>query len=262
MKKSITTSTRSATFITVVSLLAFGMFVLLTHARDIGPETSLGSLAKLADAAGIGHVVDMEMPFVYITDSTRNPTQHPFGYANILVEHAFIGCTNGQIIRVYRWPQETQPVVGTNIVFAVTTNDTYLGWGAGDWNKPYETIKGRPYHQEEFVPDEYKPIYELKHRRRSWWYVDDPDAQLRLGFLTNAIQHVRIDRDWTNYYHLVRDGFNSPSPRVKEDVRSDLSGLMRSVPSDAHLEMMRNDPLFPESFRSILEKEIARRPQP
>ena len=261
MKKSITKSTRSTTFITGVSLLASGMFTLLTHAQNKWPETSLGTLAQLADAAGIGHVVDMEMPFIYINDSRRIPTEHPFGYANILVEQAFVGCTNGQTIRVYRWPLETAPEVGTNIVFVATTNDTFYSWGTGRWDVPYGSVWSRPYREEEYVPDEYKPIYELKHERRSWWYVDDAEGQLRLDFLTNAIQHVRIERNWTNYYHLVRDGFNSPSSRIREDVRTDLSGLMRSVPTDAHHEYMRDDPLFPEFLRTILEQEIELRAQ-
>ena len=220
--------------------------------------TTFGRLAMVTDAAGIGQVLDFEMSFEYGEDY-RGGT---FGYSSIRVDHAFIGCTNGQIIRVYRFPtdQGYYPDVGSNIVFAATTNNTYMS--GREWDGPYESLEGSPYVEEQFVPEEYRPIYKLMYGRRSWWYLEDPAGELPLQFLTNAIQIVRIERNWTNYYHLVRDGHTSTSPRVKNDVRYELTGLIRSAPDDAHLEFMRDDPLFPDSRRQFLDAEITKRAQP
>jgi len=203
------------------------------------------------------------MPFEYETEDRRITFMEAFGYYDVQIETAFIGCTNGQIIRMYRWVSDNEkntPVANSNFVFAATTNHTYYSDGAWDWNIPHELIKEYPYDTEDCVPDDYKPLYMLKDSRRSWWYPNDPEGQLLTQHLTNAIHLLRMERNWTNYYHLVRDGFSSTSQRIKEDVEWDLRFLIRSSPTD-ELNFMNNDPLFPPSLKSYLEQEIEKRAQ-
>jgi len=213
-------------------------------------------LAKTANAAGIGKIIAAEMPFLYRDD-------RPFGYYDVQVETAFVGCTNGQIIRVYRWrnSDDYMPVANSNFVFSVTTNDTWLGLPSVDWKVPHELLQGSYIWEEDYVPDDYKPIYLTKHSQRTLWYADDPEGQLWTQHLTNAIHFMRVDLNWTNYYELCRDGFSSTSQRIKEDVEWDLRWLIRSSPTGEHLDFMNNDPLFPELLKPDLEKEIEKRAQ-
>jgi len=85
---------------------------------------------------------------------------------------------------------------------------------------------------------------ELYNKKRSWFYPDADDGLL-FTHLTNVIRTVRTERNFTNYYEVVRDAVNSPSERVKNDSRHDLRDLMKHASPD-HLLFMQNDPLFPD----------------
>ena len=88
---------------------------------------------------------------------------------------------------------------------------------------------------------------------RSWW---DPnrDNGILMEHFTNVLQAVRIDRNWTNYFHLVRDGMYKDSIRVKEDSFYDLRNLIfYATTNQAHL--IYNDPLVsPEHKAYLLEQ--------
>ena len=217
--------------------------------------TRLGLLAQYTDVVGVGKIIDDEMPF-----NLPENCHFPFGIYNVRVENAFTGCTNGQMIRIYnkngKYPK--MPLANTNFVFIGVTNEIY-SLAEDNWRFTYETIPRNSLFEERYIPDEYKPIYILLGADRSWWYEDDPNGQLPFQYFTNALQHLRFNRNWTNYYENCRDGMNSPSPRVKEDAHYDLSGLIWRGSTLEQLQMMDNDLLFPEILRKYLGEVIIKR---
>ena len=59
---------------------------------------------------------------------------------------------------------------------------------------------------------------------------------------TNVLQAVRLDRNWTNYYYLCRDGKKSTSIRVREDSFWDLRRLAK-FSTDEQMRFILDDPL-------------------
>ena len=173
-------------------------------------QTTLGTLARFSDVIGVGKISDWDN-----------------GRFTITVDHALVGCTNGASILVHEtkhavptWPDweiknknDFMPTNHSRIVFAVYTND----FGTGNrmyWNSP--VIPRQPY--------SVLKNYEMRWLNRSWWYFEHDDGVLFTQF-TNVIQAVRFDRNWTNYFHLCRDGATSKSVRVQEDSFWDLRYL-------------------------------------
>ena len=280
MKKPVKIATVCAGLMAGASLIiATNLFVPKTHgktvwdARDfIKRETSLGSLALVAHAVGIGKIVGSDVPFVDLSEKTPNP----FGYYTVKIETAFLGCTNNQVLRFYHWPGDElfMPAVNSNFVFVATTNNTF-GIRASDlWDPVYHAWlaegdgrgEGVPYFEEDYVPIEHKPMYLLKYPHRTFWYADDPEGQLPLQHLTNAMCILRATQpNWTNFYEFCRNGTTSVSERVKEDSEYNLLGLLRVGSTREQLEMMNNDPLFPESLKPFLTKELVdpwKKPKP
>ena len=69
--------------------------------------------------------------------------------------------------------------------------------------------------------------------------------------LTNLVHAARMERNWTNYYHIVRDAVPTPaSPRVWEDSFRDIDELLLWA-TQAQFEYMANDPLFPAECLGI-----------
>ena len=208
------------------------------------PATSLGVLARGSDAIGIGTVVS-----------------HNWQYMNIHVDQAFAGCTNNQTIvieklrdiRLLEHPDffEYEHLFPTNsgkIVFSAMVLDKegyrYNNYFMADLFYPY--------------PDNYLAaptngsVYGFAYDKRQWWYADRDDGVL-LTQLTNIMQHVRIEPNMTNFYHLVRDGLSSTSSRVREDSHNDLWNFIDfSYPRPDRREFIENDPLLPPEFKAIL----------
>ena len=63
--------------------------------------------------------------------------------------------------------------------------------------------------------------------------------------MTNLVHAARVERNWTNYYHIIRDAVpNSASPRVWQDSFNDIGALLRRS-TQAQFDYIMNDPLFP-----------------
>ena len=209
-------------------------------------RSTLGCLARNSDIIGVGVVSDLQKEGPYIT------SRH---FCTVTVDHALAGCTNGQSIVIYDTPDmewaggggsgmkiDYMPTNHSRIVFAVFTND-YVGSFRMYWNSPKIPCP----------PDEIQTQYELLYLNRSWWYPDRDDGVLFTQF-TNVIQAVRFDRNWTNFFHLCRDGANSTSNRVREDSYWDMRHLAMFSTSE-RMQIILDDPLVDESHKFLLLKE-------
>ena len=67
-------------------------------------------------------------------------------------------------------------------------------------------------------------------------------------YLSNAVFCIQMERNWTNYYALCRDGYNSPPGRIHEDAKADIVNLFYSS-SDEQLQHIEDDPLLPAPFK-------------
>ena len=197
-------------------------------------NTTFGRLAKLSDIIAIGQVV--------ASDSEKS-------IFKVQVETALLGCTNGQTIVVGILTSEMDgfhilPTNNTHIVFSAFTNQyTDVISGYIDWSAAPQTNE----RTQVFTN------YLLEYSPRSFWHTDEDNGLVTEQF-TNVLQAVRFERNWTNYYHLCRDGVNSPSVRVREDSFYDLAGLIKFADTNqAHF--IYNDPLVsPEHKAYLLER--------
>ena len=100
------------------------------------------------------------------------------------------------------------------------------------------------------APKQILTRYQLRYLNRSWWHVDRDDGLLFEQF-TNVLQAVRVDRNWTNYFYLVRDGANSPSNRVREDSFRDMRDLA-FMSTDERMQFILDDPLVVQRHKTLL----------
>ena len=205
------------------------------HYRYIHQWTALGKLARYSDVIGIGVV-------------SNKQTDH----FTVTVDTPLIGCTNGAVYTVYKGSEYGErkkglgdmdaymPTNNSRIVFAAHTNEfnSFL-----DYN--YFTVTGftNP-------PISVLPRYELRYLNRSWWYPERDNGLLLTQF-TNIIQTARINRDWTNYFYLCRDGAFSESNRVREDAFYDIRSIIRNA-SDEQKAWLLKKPLLDEQHRALL----------
>jgi len=228
---------------TIVSLAAIVM--LYAHETPKPQFSTIGVLAQESHVAGIGDIISFD---------DNNIT--------IQVDTPLYGCTNQQVMAiealnlVHRWnhpefvywpPERVEaylvqlkaPPLTGRIVFLVSSNLYTFAYNPLDWDKSLDEQRVRSFndgpHRFEFV--EYDD-------ERSWFYPDADDG-LVFTHLTNVIRVARTERNWTNFYEVVRDAVNSPSERVKNDSRHDLRELIKYANPD-HLLFMQNDPLFPD----------------
>ena len=68
---------------------------------------------------------------------------------------------------------------------------------------------------------------------------------------TNIVQAVRFDRNWTNYFHLVRDGATFTSDRVREDSFWDM-GILSFYGTHAQRAIILADPLVDDVFKTLI----------
>jgi len=190
-------------------------------------QIPFGRVVKHSDIAGFGEIVELTNTNFYIQ-----------------VDTPFYGCTNNQVILLRRLPESNKPLPETGrIVFAVFTNVYTLGY-AQDWND-----KVSEHDIERSVP---AFIYNIYH---GWFYPETEEAV----FFTNIIHSIRVERNWTNYYEVVRSGFTNESAVIQRSAEGDLKNLiLHNSSPDAYdtLLYMNNDPLFPESLKPVLNQAI------
>ena len=199
-------------------------------------NTTFGQLAQYSDIIAMGHVVTQDWMKIVIQ-----------------ADIPLAGCTNNQIVTINRWeiehpeterdwfiasgidindpPIRPFPANNSHLVFCVYSNKfNEQGFLTVNWNGGNRTNGNTR------IFTTYRFFYE----ERSWWLTDRDDGLLLTQF-TNVVQKARIDRDWTNYYYLCRDGLNLPSNRIKEDSYYDLRGFIRfATTNQAHF--IYNDP--------------------
>jgi len=174
-------------------------------------RTTLGQLANWSDLIAIGRVIKQDWSQVIIH-----------------VETALVGCTNNQPIIIKLWPDDDPlpkrdfyeqewlkiknhvPTNNAFIVFSAYTNETQRGY-----IRPV-TWTPNPLQQPDQSEIKTRQDFRWWHEDRSWWYTGR-DGGLMLEQYTNVVQNLRIERNWTNYVHLCRDGMLRDSIRIKED---------------------------------------------
>jgi len=219
------------------------------HSIIVG-ETTLGSLARYSDIIGVGNI-----------------THRDDNHFTITIDLALVGCTNGTTFKVWENPKYLNidsiftckrdfkdyiPTNNSRIVFATYTNTT-------------PRVVNDSFEDEILIDGELIPIHipphplwtgfyehypQIIYYNRSWWYADRDDGVLFTQF-TNVIQNVRIERNWTNYFHLCRDGATSTSNRVREDSYHDLGHLAVRA-TDEKMQLMLDDPLVHQDIKRAL----------
>ena len=197
------------------------------------PETSLAVLANFSDVIAKGTVLSQNWQDMVVR-----------------VDHAFVGCTNNQTVVIRKlenvlnldFPEFTYegrfPTNSSQIVFSGRANNDFIDHQFKDLVSVSST------------PTE-ASIYRLPLDRRSWWYMDRDDGVLYTQF-TNVLQVVRIEPNWTNYYHVLRDGLSSTSDRVREDSFNDLWRLIAvSRGWKWQTEIIKPDPLIWPELKEI-----------
>ena len=210
-------------------------------------STRLSHFARYSDVIGVGKVSDMQVE----SFSTR------YGnfmrrYFTVTVDDALVGCTNGQSIAVHVHPanlwnvknkdiSDYLPTNDSRIVFAVSSNEYNHIRGVMFWNRP------ALYFPE---PDKVYTEYQLYGLNRSWWHPERDGGEL-FNHFTNLIHVLRVEHNWTKYYHLVRDATNSPSARVREDSFWAMRDFAFFA-SDEEKQFMLDDPLVDPKHKDCL----------
>ena len=205
--------------------------------------TTLGRLARYSDVIGLG----------LVSNKGIFNEEYGFGYFTVTVDHALAGCTNGTSLIIYDGREGEggrsdyrgedrdwfMPTNNSRIVFAVYTND-FDRESRMFWDSPQIPVS----------PNSVYTNYHLLFLNRSWWYPERDNGVLFTHF-TNVIQAVRVDQNWTNFFHLCRDATNSVSNRVKEDSFWDLR-FLGAVATDERAQIMLDDPLVDSSHKVFL----------
>jgi len=177
---------------------------------NVPNRVTLGYVPKWSDAGGVADVIE-----------EGHSAEYGIDYLKLRVVSANYGCTNGQELIVHKedmsnpeYPESlTYAYYPTNlsrIVFNVETNQyNFIIWPLF-WNE-------RDYRlNDDMAITNSTPYYRFFSTTRSWWYLDNQGGE-PYAFWTNAVQFVRLEPNWTNYYELVRSGASSISNRVKEN---------------------------------------------
>jgi len=221
----------------------------------------LSTLGYYARMMTVGAVADV------IEDVVEEPTRPDYstGFLKVRIIAPIYGCTNGQEIVLKKpdpkplswWPEEVDP----NFEY-YPTNNSRIVFFADIPISEYDYIKKNP--PSWWVPKKWKQQPEpetivsatsepwLNEFSRQWWY-DGWQDNLPYTHLTNLLHAARVERNWTNYYHIIRDAIPTPtSPRVWQDSFWDMSDLLYFA-SDEQFEFMMNDPLFPAECREMMQ---------
>ena len=206
---------------------------------------TLGWLAQVNNVAALADVIEVQE----ITPDS------PHGSFKVRVVNAIFGCTNGQELVIAKsnpnMPDapptydplfEYYPTNHSRIVFAAIvppfTGTTFRHWRAKEWNMP-------PQPDILVSDDRNGTMYGFT---RSWWYEDYQNG-LPYAHFTNLVRAVRVERNWTNYYHIVRDAVPSPSERVWSDSFTELEKLYFWATPEL-FRFMYHDPLLDNEVRA------------
>jgi len=215
---------------------------------------TLGWLARVTDVAALADVIE---------DGGEGSPGYKFGYLKVRVVNPIFGCTNGQEIVIAKqnvkaeivWPPsydptfEYHPTNNSRIVFAGLTTwsgKKLNGWTAKEWKMPPQPNI--------ITTNLFVTLYGFT---RSWWHDDYQDG-LPYTHFTNLSRIVREERNWTNYYHAVRDAVPTPaSARVWKDSYGEIFELLLRA-TQQQFEYMANDPLFPPECVGIKDDILTR----
>jgi hypothetical protein len=210
---------------------------------------SLGWFTQHMDVGAVADVIE----------DGESTLEYPHGCFKVKIVNAIYGCTNGQELIVIKNDTEEgglyliepdydpnfeyYPTNNSRIVFAGITN--YISqikfWSPKDWNLPP---------QPEIFITSTNTLVLLEGFTRAWWY-DGYQDNLPYTHFTNLVRAVRTERNWTNYYHAVRDAVPTPaSPRVWQDSFYDMFELLYYA-TQAQFDYILNDPLFPVEMLEV-----------
>ena len=240
---------------------------------------TLGFLAQEMDVIALADVIEVSGPTPLFSA----------GYIKVRIVNAVYGCTNGQevIIRKHSvkppsgsgdvlWGIEEDPLYeyfptnNSRIVFAGSAGyiKTELIYNPETMeNKLIDVLTGEsvqfPRQRDRWEPKDWKVLPQpeviipvnkacaLAGFTRSWWY-DGWQENLPYAHLTNLVRAAQVERNWTNFYHIVRDAVPTPaSPRVWQDSWHDLVDLALPA-TQPQYEYMLNDPLYPAEAKDRL----------
>ena len=237
-------------------------------------DAPLGTLSQLLDIAALADVIEVV-----------EPADGKDGHIKVRVINPIWGCTNSQEVLILKedpWggkysemysPRlreayqqreghiEFYPTNHSRIVFAVYALpplqycvDPHDGglieipciyprrWKPADWKLP-------PDPEVFLAPESLCSFFTFN---RSWWY-DGYQDNLPYAHLTNLVRAARVERNWTNYYHILRGAVPTPaSPRVWQDSFTDIDRLTNPA-TRSQYDYIANDPLFPAEMRERLE---------
>ena len=198
----------------------------------------------------------LSIPYLVVTADvigvgTLLPFYNDVGGRTIQVDTPLLNCTNQQpvIVRGINNSLADENFIPEGVggsVFIAFTN-LYGIASAGDWNLDVEQMW-----REDWTIDDPIPGMFQMHGDYSWFPVNT-DNGLLFTHLTNVIHTLRTERNWTNYYEVVRNGVTSTSERVSNDSKHDLRELIKYA-DPAQLLFMKNDPLFPVGLKDLLPK--------
>jgi len=211
-------------------------------------DHTLGWLAQVMDVAAVADIIED------VTEPKKWPDISS-GYFKVRVVTPIYGCTNGQEIVLRKYDPQTaegyveyydpnyeyNPTNNSRIVFFADHFESRgpYSWTPKVWKQPPEP--------ETIMPSTWEPL--LDHWTRQWWY--DGDYQLPFTHLTNLLHAARVERNWTNYYHILRDAVPTPaSPRVWQDSFYDICDLLKRA-TEAQFQYILNDPLFPAEMHEM-----------
>jgi len=217
---------------------------------------TLGRHAKFMDMAAVADVIAetwAEPPEILeLWEGHFLPNEREvIGTLTVRVVDAIYGCTNGQEIVLVKPNPKTPGFYDRdfdpNFEYYPTNNSRIVV--VGDIHvTPDRLLNSRfaPRYWElpatpEVIVSPADNLY-LAGFTRQWWHEGYQD-NLPYTHLTNLLHVTRKERNWTNYYHAVRDGVPSPSNRVWEDSFGDLEVLYREATPE-QFRFMYNDPLL------------------
>ena len=205
-------------FLLMFTFLGFSSLADEIDERDIFLRSYFGYLAQSSDIIGKGVVVRS------IHDEF-----------DIRITQAMIGCTNGQVFTFWQDIDELEcfPTNQSEVVVTVATNEYYFPYG--NFSYFHNDIR-------DGIPQTFRQLPLLPCRDRCWFYADADNGEQYLYF-TNALQNIRIQKNWTNYYEICRSSILSQSSRVKEDFLFSLD-LLIAYSTALELQWIKNDPLL------------------
>ena len=270
MKKIITLT--SVVFTTILGIAAWNYTGPMDERMPPGYndyDITLGWLAQHADIAAVANVItDIpgEPPEVIELENgmvVKNE-KHSWGCFTIQVTNAIYGCTNGQEFVLGKFNPKSSgsfrdALFDPNFEYYPTNHSRIVVVGIREGNNKSRS----PYTPKDWkLPPEPETIvsstnaFVLYDMTRNWWY-DGYQDNLPYTHLTNLVQVTRRERNWTNYYHVVRDAIPSSSERVWGDSFEDMMMLLR-VGTQGQYDYIMGDPLFPVECQEMLQDYYVR----